>query len=152
MRSMMNPATLKSWALVMAQFSLLGLLLFYSQLESFNCACLFAIVLGGLLGLWAIVAIGLGNFNIHPQVKDDARLVHQNLPYRYIRHPMYSSFLLFCLGLVFMPYLSLKLFIWCLLLLVLIIKSQYEEQLLCEKFPDYRRYQQQSWRFIPFIY
>lgn len=52
---------------------------------------------GALLGLWAIGVNRPGNFNVRPVPRPGATLVTTG-PYRFVRHPMYSSLLLAGLG------------------------------------------------------
>lgn len=140
---------MKSWSLVGLQFGLLGLLIAQSHVQLDTWATLYA--LGGAIGLWAVLAMGLGNFNVVPDVKANAVLVHENGPYRWIRHPMYTSFLLLCLGLVFQPFELIKLFEWFVLAFILNYKATYEESLLIQVFDNYQDYSKRTKRFIPFI-
>ena len=50
-------------------------------------------IAGMAIGIWAIIAMGIGNMNISPLVKQGAVLVTRG-PYRLIRHPMYLAVLL----------------------------------------------------------
>jgi protein-S-isoprenylcysteine O-methyltransferase Ste14 len=45
------------------------------------------------LGLWAVATNRPGNFNIRPMPREGGQLV-QGGPYRWVRHPMYSSLLM----------------------------------------------------------
>lgn len=141
----------KSWTLVGLQFGLLGLLIAQSHLH-LNSWAIFLYGLSGILGLWAVWAMGRGNFNIIPDVKPSATFVCEKPPYTWIRHPMYTSFLLFCLGLVLQPFELIKLCEWLVLVLVLNYKAIYEESLLKQVFDNYEDYSQKTQRFIPFIY
>jgi protein-S-isoprenylcysteine O-methyltransferase Ste14 len=140
----------KSWLLVGLQFGLVGILLIFSQPLIIN-ESLVCYALGGGLGGWAVLTMGIGNFNVIPDVKTSARFV-QRLPYRVIRHPMYLSLLFICLGLMLQPLRWEKAVIWSMLCVVLDVKTRYEEQLLRQKFPEYAHYQTQTHRFIPYIY
>lgn len=77
----------KSWLLVGLQFSLAGALWWFTQplwvYESLICY-----ILGAGMGGWAAIVMGIGNFNVVPDVKITAKLVSQKLPYRLIRHPL----------------------------------------------------------------
>ena len=53
--------------------------------------------LGLIVGLYTLAHNKLGNFGIYPEPIPDACLVTTG-PYRWIRHPMYASLLLFMLG------------------------------------------------------
>lgn len=116
------------------------------------CAsALVLITLGGGLGVWAMVAVGIRRVTIMPEVHENTQLVTIG-PYRLVRHPMYAALLLFCGGFVFLPFAYWKLGLWLLLWVVLIGKSRIEERQLTERFPEYSHYLQRSWRFIPWIF
>lgn len=107
--------------------------------------------LGLLLGLWAIVSMQLGNINIRPDVKLNARLVTKG-SYKVIRHPMYSAVLL-----TFTPFVIDQPSLFLIIILValwitLLVKLNYEEKLLRNYFEEYASYSKHSWRLIPFIY
>lgn len=140
----------KSWGLVGLQFGLLGLLIVQSHVQLNVWATLYA--LSGAIGLWAVWAMGLGNFNVVPDVKPNAIFIFEKPPYKWIRHPMYTSFLFFCLGLVMQPFELIKLFEWFILILVLDYKATYEESLLNHVFENYQTYSKHTKRFLPFIY
>ncbi|MCB0289583.1 MAG: DUF1295 domain-containing protein [Calditrichaeota bacterium] len=111
-----------------------------------------AVQIGGiLLGLWAIAAMQIGNFNITPTVRQDARMVTAG-PYRYIRHPMYAALLLATFPLALAPFTVLRLLGWVTLLVTLLVKLSYEEKWLCDKFEAYGEYQAVSKRLIPFVF
>ena len=141
----------KSWLLVGLQFGIVAMLVILSQ-PLLVYASLICYALGGGLGGWAVFTMGIGNFNVIPEVKTTAKLVHQRLPYRVIRHPMYLSLLLIGLGLMLQPLSWEKAALWIGLCVVLDHKARYEEQLLRQKFPEYAHYQTQTRRFIPYIY
>lgn len=106
---------------------------------------------GVALGLWALSANRPGNFNIRPVPREGGRLV-QHGPYRWIRHPMYSALLLAGVACAraagdLPTWLTLA-----ALALVLGLKARVEERALLLQHPGYLRYQQHSWRFLPFVY
>jgi protein-S-isoprenylcysteine O-methyltransferase Ste14 len=144
-------AQLKSGILVgMQVVCILFLLIKIPALNSDSCAWIVSF-LGLLLGFWAIVAMKLDNLSIIPDVKSDARLVKAG-PYKVIRHPMYSSVLLTFLPFVIDRPSVFFTIVYIVLLTTLLIKLNYEEQLLKAHFKDYANYSKTSWRLIPFIY
>lgn len=149
---MLASYSLKSWLLVILQFCLFFCLALLSDLFMSCWLCWGSMIIGGALGLWAVSAMGYDNFNVHPEVKSNAELVHSRLPYARIRHPMYSSLLLLCLGLLLMPFTLSKLGIFIALVMVLTVKADYEEAFLTDHFPEYVTYQARTQRFIPFVY
>lgn len=142
---------MKSYSLVLIQFGALALIALTGPwlAEGFWWQLLEGIGLG--IGLWAIVTIRIGNFNITPNVKQNSLLV-QTGPYQFIRHPMYLALLLVTLALVGSQFSFLRLGIWMVLLVDLIIKMAFEEQLLAAHFTNYTHYQRRTYRLIPFIY
>jgi protein-S-isoprenylcysteine O-methyltransferase Ste14 len=108
-------------------------------------------IAGGALGIWAILAMRLGNFNITPDVKTQGRFVRRG-PYRWIRHPMYAALLLIALSLVVSDFTWDRALIVVALAVVLVTKLTYEEKLLDEAFGEYAAYRQATKRLIPFVY
>jgi protein-S-isoprenylcysteine O-methyltransferase Ste14 len=144
-----------SYGLVFAQFGLLAALLWqvYSGWATIVLgtagAALFAVSFA--LGAWTLTVNRLGNFNIIPEPKDDGQLVTQG-PYQWIRHPMYSSVLLFAAGCAVVINGWWAWYTWASLLLVLWFKSSVEEHFLVGRFPQYVAYRQRSKRFVPWIW
>jgi protein-S-isoprenylcysteine O-methyltransferase Ste14 len=93
----------------------------------------------------------LGKFNIVPDPQQNITLITSG-PYRYIRHPMYLSILIFFLPPVLaQPSFSILL-TYGSLTFTLIIKLHYEEHLLKQVLSTYAHYQTHSKKLIPFIY
>jgi protein-S-isoprenylcysteine O-methyltransferase Ste14 len=106
--------------------------------------------LSGIVGVWALSANRPGNFNIHPTPHQDGEMIHHG-PYRWIRHPMYTSVLLFGAALaVAITSLSAWL-VWAVLAGVLWSKSLLEERWMKRKHPAYNAYLARSRRFIPYL-
>lgn len=140
-----------AYLLVAAQFVLAALLVLTTRMVPTCYPCLAVAGAGGSLAIWAWLVMGLRRLTILPHVRGDARLVTA-MPYRIIRHPMYTGLLVFCGGLIFTNYSRWKIAAWVLLALTLDIKARLEERLLCERFPDYNDYRRGTWRFVPFVY
>lgn len=112
---------------------------------------LFIQIIGVLLGLWGILSLKIGNFNIQPEVKSDALI--QTGPYKWIRNPMYSGVLLFFIPIVLQQFDLINAFMYSLLLTILILKINSEEQFLEERFGEsYKQYEKSTKRLIPFLY
>ncbi len=138
-----------SFGLVTLQFSLIGLLLLMLSI-SLNPIALGMQTLAIVLGLWAVQTMHLGHFNIIPDPMPDIELVTHG-PYRFIRHPMYFSIMLFFLPLVLLQLDWLTLSLYANLCIILFIKLSYEEHLLLESVPDYEIYQQRTKKLIPYL-
>jgi protein-S-isoprenylcysteine O-methyltransferase Ste14 len=106
---------------------------------------------GVFLGLWAIYVMKIGNFNVIPVPKEHGVLRIKG-PYRLIRHPMYTSILLFALPELVCYFSYTRFIVFTLLQMTLLLKLNYEEKLLIQKFPEYKNYMKKSKRIIPFIF
>lgn len=144
---------LLSTLLVIIQFSTLALLFFVSswQVSIFGWA-LQALAIA--LGVSALISIHLKHLSIFPDPLPNIQLVTHG-PYRWIRHPMYASLLLFFLPNAVAGANASNLLIvsiYALLTITLILKLHYEETLLKERLPHYKEYQQQTQKLIPFLF
>ena len=72
--------------------------------------------------------------------------------YRYIRHPIYASYLIFGLGCLLAAPSAVPAIILIAMFLVYRNAAYHEEKLLLSRYPDYRTYQERAWRFIPLLY
>jgi len=104
-----------------------------------------------IVGIWSILQFKFQNLAISPVPKEKAELI-QSGPYRFIRNPMYLSVLLFCAPIALEKGNIISLSLLLVLLVDLILKIEYEEELLKSKFSDYRNYCKGSKKLIPFIY
>lgn len=125
-----------AWPLASLQISIVGLLL---------------IVLSGFIALSALISNPPGNFNVGPHPKETGALIIHG-PYKYIRHPMYSSLFFAGLGLLFCQFSYWKLVAWLLLIIVLALKARVEENALCLHYGGYREYKKSNKAFIPWIW
>lgn len=93
----------------------------------------------------------IGNFNITPIPVKNAEL-RKNGPYGLIRHPMYTSILLFCIPQLISYFSMERLAFLVCLMLVLWLKMNYEERKLRMAFGNYDQYSKETKRMIPHIY
>lgn len=142
---------MKSLLFVLVQFGTLGLIALTGPLIPSN-VWLAAVELAGIvLGVWAVLTMRIGNFNITPDVKHDSRLVTGG-PYALIRHPMYTALLVITFPLLIDRFNLFRLAVWVTLLIDLVLKLNYEEGLLKNAHPAYSEYMKKSYRLIPFLY
>lgn len=142
-------------ALVLLQFGLLAvlaLLAWPAVLEWRIPPVAWAAAAGAvLLAGWAFSANRPGNFNIHPRPRVGGTLVTSG-PYSWIRHPMYTSFLLGTWALAWTAASEAAWLAWWALSLVLWFKSTLEERWMLAQHPGYAHYREQTKRFVPWIY
>jgi len=105
-------------------------------------------LIAGLLLVWMFRTLGR-NLTDTVVTRKQHTLVTTG-PYRWVRHPLYSSAALVILG------NSLAAASWfffvagCLMFMLLVIRTRKEEQNLIARFgDDYRNYMQQTGRFVP---
>ncbi len=135
---------------VFFQFSFLFAIFFYIDYSRLGLLSLFLIVAGGAWGVWAIFTIGWDRVHILPEVKKNTVFTRHG-PYRYTRHPMYSALIFAGLGAVLSRNDLLSWGMFAGLVLALFFKIRYEEKQLTAHFPEYKSYQKETKRIIPFI-
>ncbi|MEN8146048.1 MAG: isoprenylcysteine carboxylmethyltransferase family protein [Campylobacterota bacterium] len=140
-----------SRSLVFAQFSLIGLMVIYSRGIFSSWTGVAILLAGALVGLWAIGHNRGGNFHIRPDMKEGCELITTG-PYRFVRHPMYTSVMLMTLALAVATPIYLEWSSLALLIVVLALKAVREERLWCEGSEEYKAYMKKTKKFIPFIY
>jgi protein-S-isoprenylcysteine O-methyltransferase Ste14 len=108
-------------------------------------------VAGLVFGSWALVTMGSRQITAMPTPRAGAQLLRHG-PYRYVRHPMYTSLILLTLGFVVVrptPYLIAA---QACLIVVLWLKSREEEKILREIFSGYSEYARTTKRFVPYVF
>jgi len=139
-----------SYLLVSLQFIFIAILLVEHGLHTPSNFALLIFLLGCGFGLYTVRHNPLGNFNITPEIKENASLITTGA-YRYIRHPMYFSVFVMMLGVVVSKPTLLSLFIYVLLVVTLFLKAHKEEILWVEHSFEYKNYMQNTKRIIPFV-
>jgi protein-S-isoprenylcysteine O-methyltransferase Ste14 len=136
--------------LVALQFGLLGLMGWRAWVSPFPFSLFAAALFGGsaVLALWALAANRPGNFNIRPTPRSGGTLVTSG-PYRWIRHPMYTSVLLAAAAAAVKSHEIVDAGLWLALLVVLLVKAGIEERALMTRFPDYQAYKARTRKFLP---
>jgi len=140
-----------AYILVLIQFSSIGWLLQSAYPFNLNIIALILATVAILLVSWSLWVMRISKIRILPMPHLEAQLITSG-PYRLLRHPMYTAVLLFTAGLSIEHLNWERGIIWIILLIVLIIKLHWEEQMLIQRFPQYQDYQLHSYKLIPFIY
>jgi protein-S-isoprenylcysteine O-methyltransferase Ste14 len=107
-------------------------------------ASLFFGAAGSLIAVWGIVSLGR-SFGIFVAV----RKVVLAGPYRYVRHPIYSGYVLIWLGIV-LANLSIAIVVLVAMhTLLMIYRARLEERRLAEASPEYRAHLEQTGFLFP---
>jgi len=103
------------------------------------------------LGVWAIAVMQFAQLSILPEVRGAGELVARG-PYRWIRHPMYTSVLLSALALTAAATTPARVVAWLILLVNLVVKLRFEEGLLEAAYAGYSVYKQHTKALLPWIW
>lgn len=137
---------------VLVQGAILGLLLFTNSNFGWPVRRFFWLGTAsewiGIVGILVAAASLQRSLTAMPIPKADGKMTRQGL-YRYVRHPMYTSVLLFSLGIALYSGTLYKYILAGSLLVLFYFKSSYEESFLSEKYPDYSNYAKVTPRFLP---
>jgi protein-S-isoprenylcysteine O-methyltransferase Ste14 len=108
-------------------------------------------IIGLIIMVWARVALGR-NWSVKVVYKNKHELVTKGF-YRYIRHPIYSGFLLLFLGTA-IAIGRVGAFVGFVVLLIgLLIKIGEEEKLMIKHFDrEYIDFKKKSWKLVPYLY
>lgn len=135
---------------VLMQFILLAVLVFSSTRTPSIIS--FILAAGAiLLGLAAMLAMTKPTLTMMPEIARGAELSTTGL-YKYIRHPMYVALMILGLAMFVQDITFLRLVVYLMLVVILVLKANYEERLLANHYPKYRAYQKKTKRFLPGIY
>lgn len=139
--------------LVAAQFVLLALWILSGYVISADLVGRLLQAVGAALAMWAfawMIAAQGRMFRISPDPTGHSRLVVTG-PYRWIRHPMYTSILLVVAPPVLASAAAVPMLGLLVLAAVLLAKSSLEERLLTQRFPEYTAYRERTWRLVPYL-
>lgn len=112
---------------------------------------IFVVILGGFLGLWVISFNKPGNFSIFPEPVTEGQLITSG-PYKWVRHPMYSSLILLMLGIAFINANWINAMGVLFVLIAVSNKIPREEVFLREKYKNYPDYCRSTKKLIPGIW
>jgi protein-S-isoprenylcysteine O-methyltransferase Ste14 len=103
-----------------------------------------ALVVGNLLGIWALVSLGRC-FGVFPAVRG---LVTHG-PYRFVRHPLYVAEAIVIFGFLFARLSPAMVVIFGMGMALQAWRAVQEERALARVFPEYVDYRQDTGRFLP---
>ncbi len=99
--------------------------------------------------LIAIAAAVLGRSLTATPVPLDRAVLRTTGPYRWARHPIYSGVILVVIALTMRSGSLISVAVGLTTLVFFVVKSQWEERRLTERFPDYAAYAARTGRFFP---
>ena len=144
------PKSFKSVLFVVIQLSCIIVIFISGTALPGNVLYYFIIVLFLIPGLWALFNMKF-RFNVAPELLPGSKIITSG-PYKYIRHPMYTTVLGTTLTVVIFSFTYFLLMIWLILFITLLMKLSYEEFLLEKEFGGYADYKAKTKRIIPFIF
>lgn len=98
---------------------------------------------------WARRSFHQGQFNIHAEPKAGQMITSG--PYKFIRHPMYTSALIMIWSGIFGHFSTLNLIIGVVVTGVVFIRILVEEKYLRAHYPEYMEFSKKTKLIIPFI-
>ena len=104
------------------------------------------ILIGGILTLYSLSHLKR-NFSIIPE----ARSLVKTGPYKFIRHPMYLSEILWVFGSVLPIFSKGILVLYSLMVIFLFMRANFEEEILSKNFEEYEELKKSNWQIIPFF-
>ena len=140
-----------AYLLVFLQFTSLLFVMLSAPILANHWAFLMLQILGVFLGVWAIWVMRIGNFNITPTPVENGKL-RKSGPYATIRHPMYTSIILFTFPELVNSYSFWRLMVLLVLFITIIFKIKFEEKNLLQQFPNYKDYKRETKKIIPYLY
>jgi protein-S-isoprenylcysteine O-methyltransferase Ste14 len=147
--------SLKGNLLVIGQFILLGLLIFYpSNSINYGLFALTVTIAIAVLLAVGVVILGLSflalgkSLTAHPIPAKQGELVTDGL-YRFARHPIYTGVLAIGLAMTLSGGLFPHALFFIALVVLLNYKAGFEEQLLRARYVDYASYAEKTGRFLP---
>jgi len=142
---------MKSKILVFIQFACLALLAIVTSWPALEWWVIVLLAISGILAFWAMAVMRIGNFNVVPDPVAGGNMVSRG-PYKLIRHPMYTSIIIFAMALLAGQFDYIKLCVSLVLITDLIVKMKFEETLLYNHYADYKEYMKTTKRVIPFVW
>ena len=136
--------------LVALQFGIIIIMIFFTRNFFDSIFAIMIFIIGAIVGIWALQHNQLGNFNVQPKLKDNAKLITTGI-YSYIRHPMYLSVIIMMFSTVFASSTLLEFFLFLVLIFVLWLKARREENLWSLHNENYKLYIERTKLFLPFI-
>ena len=102
------------------------------------------------LMIWARMTMGRRSFHASADPTDGGLVTSG--PYRFIRHPIYTSICLFCWTAVLAHASSITVVLGGLVMVGAFMRMTAEERLLVQRYPGYRLYASATKRMVPYVF
>jgi len=102
------------------------------------------------LMIWARMTMGLRSFHATADPTDGGLVTAG--PYRFIRHPIYTSICLFCCAAVLAHASLITVVLGVLVMVGAFMRMTSEERLLVQRYPGYRLYASATKRMVPYVF
>ena len=102
------------------------------------------------LMIWARMTMGRRSFHASADPTDGGLVTSG--PYRFIRHPIYTSICLFCWTAVLAHASSITVVLGGLVMVGAFMRMTAEERLLVQRYPGYRLYAAATKRMVPYVF
>lgn len=136
--------------LVLFQLVFITILILTGDIFIFDIEYIILMFIAFFPSLWAIYHMKY-KLRIRPEPSKGAKLITVG-PYKYIRHPMYATVISVTLIWVFFSFSFFRLAVYILLLINMVVKIFYEENILKNYFEGYKEYTIRTKRIIPFVF
>lgn len=107
-----------------------------------------AAVVGGVV-LMVVTAVVLGRGLTASPLPNSRAELRTGGPYRFSRHPMYTGLLAAALGWTLVAPGIVRTIVFVALVVVIVVKTRWEESHLRQRFPGYASYAGRTGRFLP---
>jgi protein-S-isoprenylcysteine O-methyltransferase Ste14 len=141
---------LNSKLLVGIQFATIVLIFFPKKSIMISTLWWLPIMIAIVTALWIFTHNKIGNFNVVPEIREDAKLIITG-PYRFVRHPMYSTLILFMVGVVLYYFSWINLLLLSIMIAAVALKAYKEEKLWHHHDRCYEAYKKETKMIIPFL-
>jgi len=139
-----------SYLLVTSQFTCIAILIFINFSMFTKTLPILIFLLGIGVFLYTLLFNKISNFNIIPDIKEDAKLVTTGA-YKFIRHPMYFAVLITMFAPLTNSLNYINIIICTILTLTMFLKATKEEKLWHIESTEYKNYMQNTKMIIPFV-
>lgn len=149
---MISNKPIKDYVFVFLQFLLFAIYFIPLEITTLQLPAWFRFTALGLTGVFVIFGlVGMlqlrTNLSPFPSPLKEGQLITDGT-YRISRHPIYTALIFMSFGFAIYSESLYKALIASIILALFFLKSKYEENLLIEKFPQYKNYKKKTRRFI----